>query len=219
MSKRSGSVELLLVAVRRGDRQHDPCSRRDLDTAHPGRRDQLAVRDRDGALPAQRLVDGGLEQRTVGAQLLQGRGVGEQRVERAPDQVVGGLRSRRDQQAQEADHLLVAQALALDLRACEPADQVRPGLRAALLDDRAQVVREGSGGREGGRRIVGDGGQLHRPAAEGVVVLDREAQDLGEDAQRKGEGEGGDEVDASVGGEAVDQLVGDRRDDAPRSRP
>ena len=64
----------------------------------------------------------------------------EQGVEQVADQPEGRLGAGRQQQAQEAEDLLVGQPLAVDLGVREPAHQVAARLGAPLREQRAQEL-------------------------------------------------------------------------------
>ena len=151
--------------------------------------------------------------RAVGAHRLHERGVAEQGEERVADQAVGGLGAGGEQQAQEAEDLLVAEPLALDLGVHQAADQIVARLGAPLLEQRAQEIDQLLRRLEALRRIVGEANDVEAPVVEGAVVLHRHADDLGDHLDREQEGELRNQVGASVGGKGVDQLADDGADD------
>ena len=133
--------------------------------------------------------------------------MGEQREQGVAEHAVRRLRPSREQQPQEPVDVLVVEALAVDLGVHDVADEVGAGIVAAVLDDRAEVLAHGLG--RGQARLVVGGTEvdLLGPLLELGVVLDRHAQDGGDDLHREGVGDVGDQVGPAERRDAVEQRV------------
>lgn len=204
-----GIVVALLVSV--GCRQHEHHGRPGRD----GHAADLRVRRRqprdveERRFEPQGLLYGLRNEGAVGAHRLELLGRGQQGEEQVAERAVGRLHARRQQQAEEGEDLLVGQALTVQLRQRQLADEVLARLSSAILQNLRHVLLHLLGG---GNRLAQFGEKTEdggRPTLELEVVLAGEAQDAGDDLRRVGEVEFAYQLGLAVRSKRVDELVGD----------
>src|SRR5262245_14587777 len=110
-----GIRKVRLVVVGRSERQRREAALRDADAMQLDVARHLAGRELHRRVPAQGLLDEGPQELAVGLDLRAHLRMREQREQGVAAEAIGRLRARRQQQPQEAQHLLLAEPFALDL--------------------------------------------------------------------------------------------------------
>src|SRR5262245_34905243 len=167
------TLVVLLVAVGRRDDDGDRLVGGDGDAAELDLPVGLPGDHQDGRLPAQRLLDHPRDQRPVRPHALPAVALGEEREQHVADEPERGLGARRDQEAEEADDVIVAQALAVDRPGDQRADDVAGRVTAALGDDRQQVLAHRGRGGVAARVVACESDNVDRPLLELRVVAAR----------------------------------------------
>ena len=185
------------IAVRRAEREQDLRAGGQLDAGQHGRLRRLARSVLYRRFPAQRFVDRPFDLLAIGAHVFERGRVVEQGVERIADQTERRLRAGRQQQAQEAEDLLVGQPLPVDLGMDETAHQVAGRLGTALRQERAQKLDQILCRLVAARRIVREADDVESPMVKRLVVLHRNPDHVGDDADRDRRSELRDEVGAN----------------------
>ena len=140
----------------------------------------------------------------------------EQRPPAIPGTVHRRLMPGVQKQHARRDQLLLGQRVAVVDDARKAADQIVARVNPALGEKVAQVGREREAGRHGlAGRLVGRVELVHqadirRPRPEEVPIGLGDAEQLGDDRDRKRFGVVRDEIDLAAAAEVVDQAVDDR---------
>ena len=214
-----GLREAALVAVGRAEEaQHLGVGRdltaADLNGAAGATRDHVRRRG-----VAHRLGEGAAHQLGPLAQLGELLGVGDEVAHEGGERLLYRFAAGEDHQHAEADDLVVAELLAVDLAVSKHREQARAGAAAVRCDDRVQVgvervacAQSRAGDLGVADEIEAEAQQRGVPGAELVPVLRRHAEDRGEHADRVGGDELGDEFDFASFAKAGDESLGVRGD-------
>jgi hypothetical protein len=201
------------IAVRRTDGDHHLVAARKA----PSR--DLHVLERPprgplhGAVEAQQLLDGALQQGGLAAQALQLAGMAQQREQAVPQQVAGGLVAGREEQDGGGQDLVVGEAVVALLRAHQPRQQIVLGLDAPSRQQLAHVGLELLDRRHRARedrraeRPVQDRRRVARPGLETAMVLRRHAQQLADHEHRQQDRELGHPLHLAARAGRCEQLV------------
>ena len=198
------------VAGGRPDRELHHRAGRDRAAGHLGVLPDLAGRDGE-RVDAQDLFDRARDEGRVGDDPLPVARVGGEVVERVAERGRHRIEARHEHEEAIGGHLVVGDRSPVDLETDRLADQVVARLRAALGDDRPEVVEHRRHRRHpvvrdllrGGPVGVQDAGL---PGHEARQVLRRQPHQAEEDGGRVVEGEVRDHVAFTPVGERVDQL-------------
>ena len=135
------------------------------DAADVDRAGGLAVDHGHRRLPAQCLLDDGVEEGAVPTDAVEDRSDGDRRARQAvAEGPKGRLRPGREQQTEKAVDVLVAQPFAVDLGRDDVGDEVVGGMGLALLHQGSQVLAHGPGGGGGDGVVLRAPGDLEGPA-------------------------------------------------------
>ena len=169
----------------------------------------------DGAVVAQQLVDGRLQQAGIVPEALQLIRMAEQRQHAVADQITRGLVARYQDQQHGGQQLLAGQPVAFLLGRQQGANNVVPRLSPPFLHDGLEVGEQLLAGTSnvldlrGREDRLDDERDVVGPALETVHVLCRHAQHLGDHRHRQRVAEGGDQVDTIMAGDRIQKPVGD----------
>ena len=147
-----GLGPLVGIVVRRAEVEQDRRAARNGDVAQHRVACDTPADLHQWLLEPQQLFDRTLDQRAIGAQLLELIGVREQHVEQHAERSVGGAGPAEQQEFQEAVDLVIGQRVALEPTALfdllvgegrldEDRDEIAVGFPPALVAERSHVVR------------------------------------------------------------------------------
>jgi hypothetical protein len=198
-----------LVAVGGAEHHRHQSTLRYRDVPDRDRAGRLPRKHDDRRLPAQRLFDRPRHERAIGAHALESVARRQQRDQHVADQAERRLGAGRDEEAKEAHHVFVAQALAVDAPLDKPCDDVVPRCRTPRRQNRQEVVADLGRGSLRTREVPGEAHQLHRPPLIARVVGSRNPEHVGAHLHRVPLGEVRDEIGPRLVRDRIDELVDD----------